>query len=110
MPSTYRVLGQLEPAAITASTLYTVPASRSAIVSTINVANTGNSQDIIRIAIRPAGATLADQHYIAFGVPVPVGSVFTMTMGITLATTDVITVYSTTGFSAFNAFGSEVVV
>jgi hypothetical protein len=31
-----------------------------------------------------------------------------MTIGITLATTDVITIFSTTGGSAFNAFGSEV--
>jgi glucose-6-phosphate dehydrogenase assembly protein OpcA len=108
MPSTYRVLGQLAPSAVTASTLYTVPASRAAIVSTINVSNFGSSPDTIRIAIRPAGATLANQHYIVFGVVVPAGSVFTFTAGITLATTDVLTVYSTTGSSAFNAFGSEV--
>jgi hypothetical protein len=110
MPSIYKVLGQLEPTANTASTLYTVPASRAAIVSTINVANTLTSPDTIRIAVRPAGATLADQHYIAFGVVVPAGGVFTMTIGITLATTDVITIFSTTGGSAFNAFGSEIVV
>jgi hypothetical protein len=107
MPATYKVLGQLEPAATTASTLYTVPSAKSTIISTINVANTLTSPDTIRIAVRPAGATLEDKHYIAYGVVVPAGGVFTMTIGITLATTDVITVYSTTGGSAFNAFGSE---
>jgi hypothetical protein len=107
MPATYKVLGQLEPAATTASTLYTVPSAKSTIISTINVANTLTSPDTIRIAVRPAGATLEDKHYIAFGVVVPAGSVFTMTIGITLATTDVVTIYSTTGGSAFNAFGSE---
>jgi hypothetical protein len=107
MPATYKVLGQLEPTATTASTLYTVPSAKSAIISTINVANTLTSPDTIRIAVRPAGATLEDKHYIAYGVVVPAGSVFTMTIGITLATTDVVTIYSTTGGSAFNAFGSE---
>ena len=107
MPSTYKVLGQLEPAATTASTLYTVPSAKSTIISTINVANTLTSPDTIRIAVRPAGAALEDKHYIAYGVVVAAGSVFTMTIGITLATTDVVTVYSTTGGSAFNAFGSE---
>ena len=107
MPATYKVLGQLEPAATTASTLYTVPASKSTIISTINVANTLTSPDTIRIAVRPAGATLEDKHYSAYGVVVPAGGVFTMTIGITLATTDVVTIYSTTGGSAFNAFGSE---
>ena len=91
-----------------ATTLYTVPALTSTIVSTINVANTGANQDTIRIAIRPAGATLANSHYIAFGVPLASGAVLSITIGATLATTDVITIYSTTGTSSFSAFGSEI--
>lgn len=110
MPSTYKVLGQVTTNPAATNNVYTVPASRAAIVSTINVANLGANADTIRIAIRPAGATLANIHYIAYGVVVPAGSVFTMTIGVTLATTDVITVYSTTGNSAFNVFGSEVTV
>lgn len=102
---TYKVLAQSAPAAVTATTLYT--ATNATIVSTINVANYGGTQDTIRIAIRPAGATLANQHYIAYGVPLAAGAVFSMQAGITLANTDVITVYSTTGNSAFSAYGSE---
>ena len=107
MPATYKVLGQLEPAAITASTLYTVPSAKSTIVSTINAANLGGATDFIRIAIRPAGATLEDKHYIAYNVPLPAGSFLPITIGVTLATTDVVTVYSQTGATSFNAFGSE---
>jgi hypothetical protein len=103
--ATYKVLAQLAPAATSASTLYT--ASNATIVSTINVANTGGAADAIRIAVRPAGATLANLHYIAYGVQVPSGSLLAITIGITLANTDVITVYSTTGTSSFSAFGSE---
>lgn len=103
--ATYKVLAQSAPSATTATTLYT--ASNAVIVASLNVTNFNTAADIIRIAVRPAGATLANQHYVAYGVQVPPGSFLTLTMGITLANTDVITVYSTTGTSAFSAFGSE---
>jgi hypothetical protein len=102
---TYKVLAQSAPSAATATTLLT--AGSATIVSTLNVANTGGAADTIRVAVRPAGATLANLHYIAYGVQVPSGSLLAITTGITLANTDVITIYSTTGTSSFSAFGSE---
>jgi hypothetical protein len=102
---TYKVLAQSAPTAATATTLYT--ATNATIISTLNVSNIGASADLIRIAVRPAGATLANQHYITYGVQVPSGGVFSIQGGITLANTDVVTVYSTTGTSSFSAFGSE---
>jgi hypothetical protein len=109
MPTTYKVLGQSAPSAATATSLYTVPAATSTVVSTINVVNTAASAaDTIRIAVRPAGATLATQHYIVYGVSLSAASTFTYTGGITLATTDVVTIYSANGTSSFNAFGSEI--
>jgi len=39
MPINYKVLGQSNPAATTATTLYTVPAGTQAVVSTIAVCN-----------------------------------------------------------------------
>lgn len=103
--ATYKVLAQSAPAATTATTLYT--ATNATIVSTLNAANIGGTQDTIRIAVRPAGAALANQHYIAYGVPLAAGAVFSIQGGLTLANTDVITVYSTTGNTSFSAFGSE---
>jgi hypothetical protein len=109
MATVYKVLGQSAPTAATATSLYTVPSATSTIVSSINVVNThASTADIIRIAIRPAGATLANQHYIVYGISLSAGATFTYTSGVTLATTDVITVYSTNGTSSFNAFGSEI--
>jgi hypothetical protein len=102
---TYKVLAQLAPTAASPQTL--LSASSATIVSTLQVANTGGAADTIRIAVRPAGATLANQHYIAYGVQVPSGSFLSLQGGLTLANTDVITVYSTTGTSSFSAFGSE---
>ena len=102
---TYKVLAQSAPSAATATTLLT--ASSQTIISTLNVSNIGGAADLIRIAVRPAGAALANQHYIAYGVQVPSGAVFSLQGGITLGNTDVITVYSTTGTSSFSAFGSD---
>ena len=109
MPVVYKVLGQSAPAAVTATTLYTTPASTSTLISTLNVSNrSAATADSVRVAVRPAGAALANQHYIVYDVQVPPAAILTLTAGLTLATTDVVTVYSTTGNSTFNAFGSEI--
>ena len=47
MATTYKVLGQSNPAATTATTLYTVPAATSAIASTITICNQSTSNDFI---------------------------------------------------------------
>ena len=59
MAATYKVLGQSAPSATTATSLYTVPASTSTIVSTLTVCNRDTTAGTFRIAVRPAGATLA---------------------------------------------------
>ena len=109
MANTYKVLGQSNPAATTATTLYTVPASTSAVVSTIVICNQTGTAATFRIAIRPAGATLAAQHYVAYDVTVGASDSTALTLGITLATTDIITVYGSTATLSFAAFGSEIV-
>jgi glucose-6-phosphate dehydrogenase assembly protein OpcA len=108
MPTVYKVLGQSNPASNTATTLYTVPASTATVVSTISVANLTGTAATFRIAIRPAGATLANQHYLAYDVTVAASDTTVMTLGVTLATTDVITVLASTANLAFSAFGSEI--
>jgi hypothetical protein len=108
MATTYKVLGQLNPAATTATTLYTVPGATNTVVSTLNVANQGSSPATYRIAIRPAGATLDPKHYIAYDSTILGNNSIAITVGLTLAATDVITVYSSTATMSFNAFGSEI--
>jgi glucose-6-phosphate dehydrogenase assembly protein OpcA len=108
MPTVYKVLGQSAPSATTNTALYTVPAATSAVVSTIVVANRVNTASAYRIAIRPAGATLANQHYIAYDVAVGASDSTTLTLGITLAATDVVTIYATTADLSFSIFGSEI--
>ena len=108
MPTVYKVLGQSAPSATTATTLYTVPASTSAVVSSIVIANRDASAATYRISIRPAGAAQANQHYIAYDVTVGASDSTVLTLGITLATTDVITVYASTANLSFSAYGSEI--
>jgi glucose-6-phosphate dehydrogenase assembly protein OpcA len=85
-----------------------VPASTQAVVSTIAVSNQAASAATFRIAIRPAGETLAAKHYIAYDSTVNANDSTMLTIGITLATTDVITVYASSATVSFNAFGSEI--
>ena len=107
MATAYKVLGQSNPAATTNTTLYTVPASTSAVCSTLSIANLGVSTTF-RVAVRPAGATLANQHYIVYDSAINAGSAVYLTLGVSLATTDVVTVYAGTANVAFGLFGSEV--
>lgn len=102
-----KVLGQANPSATTATTLYTVPSAKSAVVSTLVVANLSSSAATYRIAIRPAGAALASTHYIAYDVALSANDSTALTLGITLATTDVITVYASSANINFTAFGDE---
>jgi len=108
MPTTYKVLGQSAPSATTNTNLYSVPAATNAVISTIVVANRVGTTATYRIAIRPVGATLANQHYIAYDVTVGGADSTTLTLGITLAATDVITIYASTANLSFSVFGSEI--
>lgn len=108
MPAVYKILGQVATAATTNTTLYTVPADTEAVISTIVVSNRNNVPATYRIALRPAGATLAVQHYIAFDVTVGVNDSTTITLGLTLSATDVITVFASSANLTFNVFGTEV--
>jgi hypothetical protein len=102
-----KVLGQSNPSATTATTLYTVPSAKSAVVSSLIICNQAASAATFRIAVRPSGATLAAVHYIAYDVTVGASDTTALTLGITLATTDVITVYASTATLSFHAYGDE---
>lgn len=108
MATSYKVLAQSAPAATTASDIYTVPSATETVVSTIVVANRAASPATYRIAVRPNGASLANQHYIAYDVTVGASDSTTLTLGITMDAADVLTVYASTANLSFNVFGSEI--
>jgi hypothetical protein len=85
-----------------------VPSATQCVVSTIVVCNRAATSATYRIAIRPAGATLANEHYIAYDSTVTANDSTMITIGITLGATDVITVYASSANLSFSAFGSEI--
>lgn len=87
--------------------LDTVPAATSAVASTLYVVNRDINTQYYRIAIRIAGAALANQ-YIAYDVPLEAGASITWTTGISLAATDVVTVQASSNLVNFILTGSEI--
>lgn len=108
MATAYKVLGQSNPSATTATTLYTVPSATDTVISSISICNLASSDASFRIAVRPAGATLANQHYLAYDVTVGANDTTIITVGLTLDATDVVTVYASTANLVFHAYGSEI--
>jgi hypothetical protein len=109
MAISYKVLGQAKPTAATDTTLYTVPtgAGNYAVVSSLVINNLTQDVSPVRVAIRPAGATLEDKHYIIFDAVIDSFQTQVYTIGITLGATDIVTVRDTNGKCSFNLFGSE---
>jgi len=106
--TTYKVLAQSAPAATTNTDVYTVPAGTQAVVSTMVICNRAATAASYRIAVRPAGAAIANQHYIAYDVVVAASDSTTLTLGITLGATDIITVYMSTANQSVSVFGSQI--
>lgn len=107
MATIYKTLGQAAPAATTSTDLYSVPAATSAVCSTLAICNRGASTQF-RVAVRPAGVALANQHYIVYDNYVNQYDTVFLTLGVTLAPTDVVTVYAGSANLSFSLFGSEI--
>jgi len=108
MADTYKVLGQSNPNATTLTDAYTVPASTSAVISTVMVANRSGTGTSFRLSLAPGGAADSDEHYVAYDVAIDGNQSIAFTVGITLATTDVVRVYATLATLSFNILGTQV--
>jgi hypothetical protein len=107
MAIAYKVLGQVAPSATTSTAVYTVPAATEAVVSSVAVCNRSASDATYRISIRPAAATLANEHYLVYDSTASANDTIIFTIGITLAATDVLEVYASSADLTFQAFGTE---
>jgi glucose-6-phosphate dehydrogenase assembly protein OpcA len=110
MPTTYKVLGQVNPAATTSTNLVTVTSTASSyvVISSISVANLAATDATFRIAVRPNAETLANKHYLAYDITVGASDTTVITAGITLDSSDVVDVYASSANLAFHAYGSEI--
>lgn len=107
MANAYKVLGQVADASANDVTLV-ADQNGETIVSTIVVANRAATSKTFRIAVRPGGATLANAHYIAYDTSVSANDSITLTLGITLADNDIITVGASSADVTFSAFGTVI--
>ena len=109
MATAYKVLGQQNPAATTLTTLYT-STSVETVVSTVTVANLAGSAATFRLLVQPSAdvGAAANKQYLAYDVTVGATDTTTLTLGLTLASGDVLKIYASTANMAFNAFGSQI--
>jgi hypothetical protein len=101
MATAYAVLGNATPSAGGTSTLVT-GSTNGSIVGSFNVCNKGGANDAIQVSITKSGGSA---YYVYYNFIVPGTSVIQETPGWTLASGDVISVYSSTGNTDFIATG-----
>jgi len=104
MAKRYGILGQSAPLGTSLTTAYTVPGGRHATVRVL-VCNR-SSADTFRIAVSPAGATISDSHYVAYGQAIDAND-SASSVAFTVTETDVVRVYSTNGALSFSVTGIE---
>lgn len=108
MAETYKNLAQSNPSAATLTDVYTVPASTSAVLSSISVCNRSSTATSFRISHAVAGAADDNKQYFYYDVAIAGNESFTVEKGITLAATDKIRVYATLATLSFNFWGTEI--
>lgn len=109
MADAYKVLAQSNPAATTLTDIYTVPALTSTTVSSCVICNQSNSVTAtFRISIAVAAAADTAKQYLYYDLTLIPNDTFIATVGITLAASDVLRVYSSTTNLSFSFYGVEV--
>jgi len=102
-----KVLGQVDTAATTVTTLYTVPDATVTTISSIVVANRTGSAITFRLSVHVGGASADDKQYLYYDKSVAANDSLTIVIGITLNQTDVLKVYASAVDMSFNVFGVE---
>jgi hypothetical protein len=109
MATSYKTLGQVDLTTTSLTDLVTVGAGKEVIISTIVIANRNAAADSFRIAIRTDGDAISNKHYVAYDVPVAANDSTTLTLGISMVATDVLSVKATTADRlSINVFGAEI--
>jgi len=111
MSTNYKSLAQVDLTTTALTDIYTVGSGKETVISTIIIANRTSSADSFRIAVRVDGDAISNKHYIAYDVPVSANDSTTLTLGITMAATDVLSVKTETADRlSINVFGAEITV
>ncbi len=109
MAQSYKTLGQVDLTTTSLTDVYTVPAATESVVSTIVIANRSATATTYSIAVRTEGDAISNKHYIASGVALGANNSTTLTLGITVEATDVISVSAGDANAvSVNLFGAEI--
>lgn len=107
MADILKVLGQLDAAATTTETLYTVPDVTQTTTSTLAVCNRTAVSKTFRVSVHVAGAGADDKQFIFYDTQIAGNSTLTAVIGMTLHQTDVVKTYASATGLSFNLFGVE---
>lgn len=107
MSDIIKVLGQLDTAATTETTLYTVPNLTQTTVSSFLACNRTGSAITFRLRVNVAGANSDDKQFLYYDQSVAANTTFTAVIGMCLGQTDVLKVYASATNMSFNIFGVE---
>ena len=106
MTDDVKVLAQLDAAATTTETLYTVPTATQAFVYSINVCNRNSSAATYRLSVHISGAGADNKQYLRYDKYVA-GNGYDTIDQIVLGEDDVLKTYASGTGLSFNVFGIE---
>lgn len=98
---------QIAVTAVTATTLYTVPAATQTVTSSVIVCNRGAVLSTFRVALRALGVATTNDSYLYYDVTIAPNDTFVATIGIVLIATDILEVYASTSNLTFQMAGQE---
>jgi len=107
MSDIIKVLGQVDTAATTVTTLYTVPNLTQTTISSFVACNRTGSAITFRLSVHVAGASADDKQYLFYDKSVTANDTLTVVIGMTLGQADVLKVYASAVDMSFNLFGVE---
>mgnify|MGYP003632942459 FL=1 len=107
MSDIIKVLGQVDTAATTVTTLYTVPDLTQTTISSFVACNRTGSAITFRLSVHVIGASADDKQYLFYDKSVAANDTLTVVIGITLGQADVLKVYASAVDMSFNLFGVE---
>lgn len=108
MAEVKKILGQADLAATSLTDVYTVPASTEAVISTITIANRAAASATFRLSVAVGGAADTNAQYLYYDITLAGNATFAATLGITLATTDVVRAFASSTNLSVNIFGVEI--
>jgi len=107
MATTYKVLGQINPAANTLTNVYVVPSFYNAVIGTVAICNQTSSNTTFSLAVQPRGNSLITQHYIVYNARLPANDTIPYTIGITLGPGDILSANTYSPNVSITAFGMQ---